>query len=160
MDRSVGRIAALHHLLEDALELGNEHGAAADRVDAATGAGGMDFEACDGREEAADAFVRIRHLHQGRLADDHRAGTRQVNPHLRDHIHDAEAGRLLVVGKQDMDGALQRHALELRRHRQAGRIEPLHVAGPPADEPRAFAPEREGIAGPWLAGDGHDIGMP
>ncbi len=154
-----GRIAALHHLLEDALELGHDHRAAADRVDAAAWARGMNLEAGHGREEAADALVRIRHLHRGWLADDDRAGARKVGSHPRDHVHDAEAGRFLVIGEQDVDGALQRHALELRCHRQADRVEGLHVAGASPDEPRAVTPEREGIAGPWLASDGHDVGM-
>ena len=81
--------------------------------------------------------MRIGDLHQRRLADDGRAGARQVLAETRDRIERAEAGRLLVIAQQNMDRLFQRRAPELRDHRQADGIEALHVgrAAPVEREP-------------------------
>ena len=66
----------------------------------------------DDGPEGRDAFMRVGDLHHRRLADDHRAGARQVLAEAADEIERAFATRLFVIAQENMD-----------RPPQAGRLE-------------------------------------
>ena len=99
---------ARRHLVGEAVEIGDERRRALDGVGAELRLRGMRLEPAHGRVEGGDALVRVGDVHQRRLADDDRAGTRQVGAEARDRVERARAGRLLVVAQQDVDGLLQR----------------------------------------------------
>ena len=58
------------------------------------------------RAESRDAFMRVRHLHHRRFADDHRARARNILAETADEIERALASRLFVVAQKNMDRPL------------------------------------------------------
>ena len=107
-----------------------------------------------------DTFVRIRHLHQGRLANENSTGTRQIGAKPRDGIERSPACGFLVIAQQNVDRADETRVQKFRDHRKTDGIETLHIAGPAAIEAPGVAAQFEGIACPGLTRHRNDIGVP
>jgi len=108
-------------------------------------------------EESCDALVGVDHLELRRLADDHGAGRRQILPEASDRIHDAETGRLLVVGEEDVDRRLEIQREEIGHERERERVEALHVDGAAAIGAAVLDPQRERVGGPGLSRHRHHV---
>ena len=124
---SSGRIALGAKGVADSVEFGDEQAGGVHRADALVQIGGVNLEAAHPRDMGGDALMRVRDLHRGGLADDHRRGPRQIDAESGDRVERTEASRLLVVAEQNMDRPLQRGGLELGDHREANGVEALHV---------------------------------
>ena len=100
----------------------------------------MGLETVHVGQERDHALVRVHDLEFGRLADDGRLRQRKVMAKTADRIHDAEAGRLLVIGKHDVDRRLEIGGQEFGNERERERIEGLHVHRATADRPARSPP--------------------
>ena len=151
------RIAFGLQLIGETVKLVDQRAGDFDGAGAEIGFRGMRLVAMHDGVIGGDALVRVGDFHQRGLADDGDAGARQIRAESRDRIERAAAADLLVVAEQDMNRPLEIGVLEFRNHRQAERVEALHVASAARIDAAAVAAEREGVRCPALSGDGNAI---
>src|ERR1700675_1146075 len=98
-----GRIATCREFPRKAIEFRYEIASRLDGARAETWLRGMRLMAMHDRRVSRHAFVRIRHLHRRRLADEHGAGARQTGPEPGDRVERAAAGGFFVIAQENVD---------------------------------------------------------
>ena len=145
--------------MADSVEFGDEQTGGVHRADPLVQIGGVNLKAAHPRDMGGDALVSVGDPHRGGFANDDRRGPRQIDSESGDRVERAEAGRLLVIAKQNMDRPLQRGSLELGDHREAYGVEALHVDRAAPQKTRTLAAKDKGIGGPILPGDRNHVGV-
>ena len=105
------------------------------------------------------AFVGVDHLHVGWLADDCQARPRNGFRKFCNHRPHAEAADFFVIRKRNVNGRLERAALEVRHGCQHTGEKSLHIASAAAIKLPALRADVERIAVPGLALNRHYVGM-
>ena len=111
---------------------------------------GMAGTSLDNEFQGLLAFMRQNRLHLGRLPDDAARRPGAERGEALDHVTDAAAADLLVVGKGDMYRTRQRHAEEFRNHGEHAGEEALHVGRAASRQAHAVRREAERIGRPDL----------
>src|SRR5262245_39683306 len=107
-------IPALHHLVCDTVERADEFSRCHPRPGADLWFCRMRLRAMHGRFERHDTFMSVNDRELRRLTDNNGFGPRQIPAEASDHVDDAKARDLLVVGEHDMDGCDEVGCLKFR----------------------------------------------